>query len=190
MPPRVDADDHAAPGDEWGPEDTVGPSAAPSSAPVATVAPPPPAAEPPPPDEEEKELRQREKSADTLIVAGWATGGSGFGLGLVLVGGALILAEISDGRAEDAAEGTTLVERDPEEFRNRSFRRRRFALISSTICGVLVITGATLLGVGYSRRKEAREGLQRKKAERLQSVSVVAPWVAPGAGGLSWQGRF
>lgn len=191
--PPVETPAPSPTGEGWTTDDAVAPAStkapAPAPAPPPETSPGPRLPEAPPLDDEERELRYQSKSAKTMIVAGYATGGSGLGVGLVFTGGALILAEISDSRAREAEEGETVLDRDPETFRQRSRNRRRFALVTGAISGALIITGATLLGVGYDRRKRAEDGML-DKARRQRATSRLSPWVGADSGGLLWHGRF
>ena len=102
-----------------------------------------------------------------LIISGAVLAGLGVAMSGVMAGGLVMGSQANDGVPED-------LEQRRDQF-DKGRTGNTLAIASGVVAGVLVVTGATLLGVGLSRRR---------------SPVAVTPSVGPKWSGLSLSGRF
>jgi hypothetical protein len=109
-----------------------------------------------------------------LLGVGAAVGlGGGLGFGIPVSRDNATLGEVLDGNPD------ALTFADADELANRAAMNQTLELMMIGVGGALVLTGAVLLGVGMSKKKQA-------KTARLQ---VAPTWGRTGAG-LSLSGSF
>jgi tetratricopeptide (TPR) repeat protein len=109
-----------------------------------------------------------------LLGVGAAVGlGGGLGFGIPVSRDNATLGEVLDGNPD------ALTFADADELANRAAMNQTLELVMIGVGGALVLTGAVLLGVGMSKKKQA-------KTARLQ---VAPTWGRTGAG-LSLSGSF